>query len=103
MKRDWEVAHRNWPRLNDAIRKMTSLPATNLGLDRRGLLRKGYFADVVVFDPKTIADRATYEKPHQYAVGVKHVFVNGVQVLKDGEHTGARPGRALWGPGRVEK
>ena len=58
------------------------------------------FADVVVFDPATIADRATFEKPHQYAVGVKHVFVNGVQVLKDGEHTGAKPGRALWGAGR---
>jgi N-acyl-D-amino-acid deacylase len=89
--------------LEEAIRKMTSLPASNLGLDRRGLLREGYFADVVIFDPKTIIDRATYEKPHQYAVGVKHVFVNGVQVLKDGEHTGAKPGRALAGPGKVEK
>src|SRR5207249_4635510 len=89
--------------LTEAIRKLTHLPATNLGLDRRGLLREGYFADVVVFDPQTIADRATYEKPHQYAVGVRHVFVNGVQVLKDGEHTGAKPGRALWGPGKVEK
>jgi N-acyl-D-amino-acid deacylase len=89
--------------LEAAIRKLTSLPATNLGLDHRGLLKDGYFADVVVFDPKTIADKATYEKPHQYAVGVKQVFVNGVQVLKDGEHTGAKPGRALWGPGKVEK
>ncbi len=88
--------------LTAAIRKLTSLPATNLGLDRRGLLRAGYFADVVVFDPRTIADRATYEKPHQYALGVQHVFVNGVQVLKDGEHTGAKPGRALWGPGKVQ-
>jgi N-acyl-D-amino-acid deacylase len=88
--------------LEEAIRKLTSLPATNLGLDRRGLLRADYFADVVVFDPRTIADRATYERPHQYAVGVKHVFVNGVQVLKDGEHTGARPGRALWGPGKAD-
>jgi N-acyl-D-amino-acid deacylase len=88
--------------LEEAIRKLTSLPATNLGLDHRGLLREGYFADVVVFDPKTIADRATYEKPHQYAVGVKHVFVNGVQVLKDGQHTGAKPGRALWGPGKAK-
>jgi N-acyl-D-amino-acid deacylase len=87
--------------LPDAIRKLTSLPATNLGLEWRGLLKEGYFADVVVFDPQTIADKATYEKPHQYAVGVQHVFVNGVQVLKDGEHTGAKPGRALWGPGRV--
>jgi N-acyl-D-amino-acid deacylase len=86
--------------LEKAIRKLTSLPATNLGLDRRGLLQKDYFADVVVFDPQTIADRATYEKPHQYAVGMKQVFVNGVQVLRDGEHTGVKPGRALWGPGR---
>ena len=60
------------------------------------------FADVVVFDPATIADRATFDKPHQYAVGMKHVFVNGVQVLKDGEHTGAKPGRALAGPGKAE-
>jgi N-acyl-D-amino-acid deacylase len=88
--------------LEEAIRKLTHLPATNLGLARRGLLDNGYFADVVVFDPKTIADRATYEKPHQYAVGVRHVFVNGVQVLKDGEHTGAKPGRALWGPGKAD-
>jgi N-acyl-D-amino-acid deacylase len=86
--------------LEAAIRKLTSLPATNLGLDRRGLFRDGYFADVVVFDPKTISDHATYQAPHQYATGVRHVLVNGVQVLKDGEHTGARPGRALWGPGK---
>jgi N-acyl-D-amino-acid deacylase len=87
--------------LEAAIRKMTYLPATNLGLDHRGLLKPGYFADVVVFDPKTIADKSTYENPHQYAVGMKHVFVNGVQVLKDGTHTGAKPGRALWGPGKA--
>src|SRR5262249_40524250 len=86
--------------LEAAVRKLSNLPATNLGLDHRGLLREGYFADVVVFDPKTIADRATYENPHQYAVGMRHVFVNGVQVLKDGEHTGAKPGRALWGRGK---
>ena len=73
------------------------------GLDRRGLLQEGYFADVAVFDPNTIADRATYEKPHQYAVGMRHVLVNGVSVLKDGEHTGAKPGKALWGPGKVER
>jgi N-acyl-D-amino-acid deacylase len=85
--------------LADAIRRLTGLPATNLELDRRGFLKEGMFADIVVFDPRTIADLATFEKPHQYAVGVKHVFVNGVQVLKEGEHTGARPGRALWGPG----
>ena len=89
--------------LEAAIRKLSHLPATNLGLDGRGLLQEGYFADVVVFDPKTIGDRATYEKPHQYAVGMRHVLVNGVPVLKDGEHTGAKPGRALWGPGKVDR
>jgi N-acyl-D-amino-acid deacylase len=88
--------------MKEAIRRLSGLPATNLGLDHRGLLQEGMFADVVVFDPMTIADRATYEKPHQYAVGMKHVFVNGVQVLKDGEHTGAKPGRALWGPGKTK-
>ncbi|MBX3276912.1 MAG: D-aminoacylase [Acidobacteria bacterium] len=86
--------------LEEAIRRLTSLPAGNLGLEGRGLLRAGMYADVVIFDPKTIADRATFEKPHQYAVGMHHVFVNGVQVLRDGEHTGAKPGRALWGPGK---
>ncbi len=89
--------------LEEAIRRLSNLPATNLGLAGRGLLKEGYFADVVVFDPRTIADRATYQKPQQYAVGMRHVFVNGAQVLKDGEHTGARPGRALWGPGKTEK
>jgi N-acyl-D-amino-acid deacylase len=88
--------------MKEAIRRLSGLPATNLGLDHRGFLKEGMFADVVVFDPGTIADRATYEKPHQYAVGVKHVFVNSVQVLKDGEHTGAKPGRALWGPGKIK-
>jgi N-acyl-D-amino-acid deacylase len=87
--------------LADAIRKLTGLPAGNLELDHRGLLEAGMFADVVVFDPQTISDRATFDHPHQYAVGMKHVFVNGVQVLKDGEHTGAKPGRAIWGPGKV--
>ncbi len=86
--------------LEEAIHRLSGLPATNLELEGRGFLKDGMFADVVVFDPATIADRATFERPHQYAVGVKHVFVNGVQVLKDGEHTGAKPGRALWGPGR---
>src|ERR1044071_1826923 len=88
--------------MKEAIRRLSGLPATNLGLDHRGFLKEGMFADVVVFDPATIADHATFEKPHQYAVGVKDVFVNGVQVLKDGEHTGAKPGRALWGPGKVK-
>jgi len=89
--------------LPEAIRRLSAFPATNLGLDHRGFLKKGMFADVVLFDPATIADRATFQKPHQYAVGVKHVFVNGVHVIKDGEHTGAKPGRALWGPGKMTK
>src|SRR5213595_510859 len=87
--------------LSDAVRRLSGLPATNLGLDRRGFIKEGMFADLVVFDPATIADRATFARPHQYAAGVKHVFVNGQQVLKDGEHTGATPGRALSGPGKV--
>jgi N-acyl-D-aspartate/D-glutamate deacylase len=87
--------------LPEAIRRLSALPATNLGLDHRGFLKEGMFADVVVLDPATIADHATFEKPQQYATGVKHVFVNGVQVIKDGEHTGAKPGRALWGPGKA--
>jgi len=86
--------------LTEAIRRLSGLPATNLELDRRGYLKLGMFADVVVFDPRAIADRATFENPHQYAVGMRHVFVNGAHVLKDGEHTGAKPGRALWGRGR---
>ena len=85
--------------LEEAIRKMTSLPAETLKLDRRGLLKEGYFADIVIFDPDTVQDHATYEKPHQYSTGIPHVLVNGVAVLKDGEHTGATPGRVVRGPG----
>jgi N-acyl-D-amino-acid deacylase len=81
--------------LAEAIRRLTSLPATNLGIADRGALRPGAFADVVVFDPATIAAHATYEKPLQYATGVVHVFVNGTQILRDGEHTGAKPGRVV--------
>ena len=88
--------------LQEAIRRLTTLPATNLGLDQRGALKAGYFADVVIFDPNTIADKATFEKPHQFAVGVRDVFVNGTQLLKNGEHTGKFSGRALWGPGKVK-
>ncbi len=83
----------------EGIRRMTSLPAANLQLSKRGLLRTGYYADVVVFDPHRFIDKATFEKPHQYAEGMIHVFVNGVHVLKQGEHTGAKPGRLVPGPG----
>lgn len=86
-------------RLEEAIRKLTELPARTLGVRDRGRLAPGYFADVVVFDPATISDRATYQQPHQYGTGVVHVIVNGVQVIKNGEHTGARPGRVVRGPG----
>jgi N-acyl-D-amino-acid deacylase len=85
--------------LEDAIHKLTSLPTTNLGITDRGLLAEGYYADVVVFDPTTIIDHATFEDPHQYSTGVVHVFVNGGQVLRDGEHTDETPGRVVRGPG----
>jgi len=85
--------------LPDAIRRLSSLPATNLGIRQRGLLRPGYYGDVVVFDAATIQDHATFEKPKQLATGVDDVFVNGVQVLKGGKHTGAKPGRVVRGPG----
>ena len=83
--------------LSQAIHKLSALPANNLNLERRGSLSPGYFADVVIFDPKQIKDQATFHQPHQFAEGMKHVFVNGVQVLKDGEHTGAKPGRVIKG------
>jgi N-acyl-D-amino-acid deacylase len=88
--------------LQEAVRKLAALPAQVLKIDRRGELKEGFYADVVVFDPDTIQDHATFAEPHQYATGMVHVFVNGEQVLKDGEHTGATPGRAVWGPGRIE-
>jgi N-acyl-D-amino-acid deacylase len=88
--------------LEQAIRKLSALPAENLGLGDRGLLREGYLADVVVFDPDKIEDHATYSQPHQYASGMRHVFVNGAQVLSEGEHTGAKPGRVVWGRGRKQ-
>jgi N-acyl-D-amino-acid deacylase len=85
--------------LQEAVRRMTAFPADTLSLKRRGRLAAGHFADVVVFDPDTVQDHATFTAPHQYATGVQHVFVNGVQVLKDGDHTGAKPGRVVRGPG----
>jgi N-acyl-D-amino-acid deacylase len=89
--------------LAEAIHRLTGLPASNLELEGRGRLAPGMFADVVVFDPAVIADRATFEKPHQYAIGMKDVLVNGVPVLAGGEHTGAKPGRAVWGIGRQRR
>jgi N-acyl-D-amino-acid deacylase len=83
----------------EAIRRLTSFPAATLRIKQRGRLEPGYFADIVVFDPGTIADRSTYEQPHQYAIGVRDVWVNGRQVLKNGEHTGQKPGRVVRGPG----
>ncbi|MFZ1808982.1 MAG: D-aminoacylase [Cyclobacteriaceae bacterium] len=85
--------------MHEAIRKLTSLPASNLKIKKRGTLAPGYYADVVAFDPEKIQDHATFEQPHQYSTGMVHVFVNGEQVLADGEHTGARPGRVVRGPG----
>ncbi len=85
--------------LEQAVRRLSGLPAENLHLKKRGLLKRGYFADIVVFDPARIQDHATYENPQQFATGVQHVFVNGVQVIRNSEHTGAMPGRVVRGPG----
>ena len=88
--------------LEEAVYKLTTLPATNLRINRRGALKEGYFADLAIFDPNEIRDHATFENPHQYASGMVHVFVNGIQVLREGEHTGALPGRVVHGPGRKQ-
>ncbi len=85
--------------LEEAIRRLTLLPATNLKIKERGRLAPGYFADLAIFDPKTVSDHATFEQPHQYATGMVHVIVNGVPVIADGKHTGATPGRIVRGPG----
>jgi len=85
--------------LQQAIYKLAKLPAVNLKLKKRGELKEGNYADIVIFDPAKVTDHATFDKPHQYSTGMIHVFVNGVQVLKDGEHTGAKPGRFVKGPG----
>jgi len=85
--------------LEQAVRRLSALPAHNLKLKNRGELEPGYFADIAIFDPATIGDKATYEKPHQYSTGMVHVFVNGTQVLKNGAHTGAKPGQVVRGPG----
>ncbi|MBL6701417.1 MAG: amidohydrolase family protein, partial [SAR86 cluster bacterium] len=93
------VRDRNILSLEEAIRKMTSLPAQVLSISKRGLLKEGYFADITIFDPRTVIDNATFEEPHQYAVGINTVLVNGVIVVENGLHNGNRPGRVLRGPG----
>ena len=85
--------------LEEAVKRLTSFPASNLKIEKRGVLKTGFFADIVAFDPKTITDHATFTEPHQYATGMVHVFVNGGQVIKEGEHTGEKPGRVVRGPG----
>ena len=85
--------------LEEAVRRLTSWPARNLKLKDRGELKPGFFADIAIFDPKTISDKATFDQPHQYSTGMIHVFVNGSQVLRNGEHTGAKPGQVVRGPG----
>ena len=89
------VRQRHVITLEEAIRKMTSLPAEHFQFERRGLVKAGYAADIVVFDPATVADAATFEKPHAYPAGIPYVLVNGVVVVRKGEHTGARPGQVL--------
>jgi len=85
--------------LEEAVRRLTSLPASTMKIEKRGALKVGYYADVVVFDPAKVQDHSTFEDPHQLSTGMSHVFVNGVQVLRDGIHTGATPGRVVRGPG----
>ena len=85
--------------LEEAVRKMSSAVATRLSIADRGVLKEGFYADIVIFDPETIIDHATFEDPHQVSEGVRDVFVNGVAVVKDGEHTGAKPGMIVRGPG----
>jgi N-acyl-D-aspartate/D-glutamate deacylase len=87
--------------LEEAVRKMSSMSARRLGIHDRGLITEGYFADIALFDADEIVDKATFENPHQYAVGMKHVLVNGEVVVSDGAHTGLRPGRVLRGPGYI--
>lgn len=93
------VRDENLMTMEEGIHRITELPASRLKIQKRGSLKTGYFADVVVFDSRTIIDHATFENPHQYATGVVHVFVNGKQVIRNGEHTGAKPGRCVRGPG----
>jgi N-acyl-D-amino-acid deacylase len=89
--------------LEEGVRRLTSLPASNLKIKKRGTLKAGYYADIAIFDPATIKDNATFESPKKYATGMVHVFVNGKQVLNNGQHTGAKPGRVVYGPGYKKK
>lgn len=89
--------------LEEAIRKLTSLPASNLKIKNRGSLAEGYFADIAIFNPETIKDHSTFAEPHQFSTGMEHVIINGEQVLKYGEHTGALPGKVVRGPGWIKK
>lgn len=89
--------------LEEAVRRLTTLPANNMKIEKRGALKEGYYADVVIFDPEKVQDHSTFEDPHQLSTGMSHVFVNGVQVLRDGEHTGATPGRVVRGPGYKDR
>jgi len=89
--------------LEEGVRRLTSLPASNLKIKKRGTLKAGYYADIAIFDPATIKDNATFENPKKYATGMVHVFVNGKQVLNNGQHTGAKPGRVVYGPGYKKK
>ena len=85
--------------LEQAVHRASGLPATNLSLRQRGFLKQGYFADIVVFDPATVIDRATFQEPHQYSEGIEEVLINGTAVIRNGTHTGATPGRVVRGPG----
>ncbi len=89
--------------LEEAVRRLTTLPANNMKIEKRGALKEGYYADVVIFDPEKVQDHSTFKDPHQLSTGMSHVFVNGVQVLRDGEHTGATPGRVVRGPGYKDR
>jgi N-acyl-D-amino-acid deacylase len=89
-------------RMEEAIRKMSSAVADRIFIRERGLLREGYYADIVIFDQKTIGDQATFEHPHQVSVGVHYVFVNGTAVIRNSEHTDAKPGRIVRGPGYIQ-
>ena len=93
------AVRKGWVTLEEAVYKLSAHPARRFGLTKRGELREGWWADVVVFDPATVIDRATFEQPHQLSVGVRDVWVNGTQVLANGSHTGATPGRIVEGPG----